>query len=92
MIYLLDKNGKEFAVTSSNVGYFLNLKKELICIDENGVFYSPFDDATVREYVKRIQLAEYGYEFEIVGFDYKCRHYELISAGVAKEDIARRLF
>ena len=76
-------------MAESNITDLMNFENILFGIDENGVFCSPSVDGTERVYIKHIA---YDRKFEIVGFDYKCRHYELISAGVAKEDIARRLF
>lgn len=93
MIYLLDKNGKEFAVAPSVTSYGLNFETLLIGIDENGVFYSSAStDCTERKYLSYIRISGFDKEFEIVGFDYKCNHYRLIEAGVAKKDVTRRLF
>ena len=89
MIYILDKTGKEFALTQSDIVYLMNFGKKLIGIDENGVFY--FSSAnSERTYIKYFRVEDK--KVEIVGFDYKCKHYRLTDAGVAKEDIARRLF
>lgn len=92
MIYLLDKNGKEFAVAPSEATYLLNFEKALVCIDENGIFYSPSADGTERKYIRYIHINGYDRKFDIVGFDYKCKHYRLTASGVPKEDVARRLF
>ena len=90
MIYLLDENGKEFAVAESNITNLMNFENMLFCIDEKGVFYSQSADGTERKYMKWVQIANR--KFDIVGFDYKCKHYRLNDAGVTKEDVARRLF
>lgn len=90
MIYILDENGKEFAMAQSDIMHLMNFKEVLIGIDENGVFCSLSADGTERQYIEHIKA--YNRKFEIVGFDYKCKHYRLISAGVAKENVARRLF
>lgn len=82
MIYLLDDNGKEFAIGASDISHLLGDSK-FVALDENGVFEYNYMNNLKRHYVSFIDIHGRLYNdvisqgFRIVGYDYKGKYHEV---------------